>query len=118
MARHKAQIVGIGKTFQVMTQTHHVESLLGEEWPAPRTRLPNMKVTVVDKRDEIEVEIGGCSQQWSFNIWKLREIMSGEQLREWRFHNCPMFAAKADQVTETLVQAAARGFTLYDPQGK
>lgn len=115
MAQYNAQIIGIGKTFQVMTQTHHIESLLGNAWPAPQKMLPCIPVTVVDKQGEIEMEIGGTQQQWTFNIWKLREIMSSEDLREWRFHNCPMFAARAKQVTDTLVDAAQRGFTLYDP---
>ena len=35
MAQYNARIIGLGKTFQVMTQTHHVESLLGSDWPAP-----------------------------------------------------------------------------------
>lgn len=117
MARHNAQILGIGKTFQVMTQAHHVESLLGEDWPAPRDRLPNIPVTLLDKGEEIEMEVGGARQHWIFNIWKLREIMSKEQLVEWRFHSCPMFAAQAREVTDLLVEAAARGFTLYDPRG-
>ena len=115
MAQHKAQIVGIGKTFQVMTQVHHVEGLLDEDWPTKRNVLPAIPVTIVDKQDEISMELGGVQQQGTFNIWKLREIMSSESLREWRFHNCPMFMASADEVTDTLVTAAARGFTLYDP---
>jgi aminoglycoside 3-N-acetyltransferase len=114
MARHNARIIGIGKTFQVMTQTHHVESLLGSDWPAPQIVLPNIAVTLVDHGNEIEMEIGGTQQKWNFNIWKLREIMSSESLREWRFHNCPMFAAHAGEVTDALVDAANRGFTLYD----
>jgi aminoglycoside 3-N-acetyltransferase len=115
MAHHNARIIGIGKTFQVMTQTHHVESLLGEAWPAPQIQLPNIHVTVVDKLGQVEMEIGGTQQEWTFNIWKLREIMSSEDLREWRFHNCSMFAAQAKQVTDALVNAAQSGFTLYDP---
>jgi aminoglycoside N3'-acetyltransferase len=115
MALHQARIIGIGKTFQVMTQTHHVESLLGDDWPAPQTRLPNIPVTVVEQQCETEMEIGGIQQQWTFNIWKLREIMSKEGLDEWRFHNCPMFCTRADEVTDALVNAAKRGFTLYDP---
>lgn len=116
MAQHNAWIIGIGKTFQVMTQVHHIESLLGPDWPAPEKLLPNIQVTVVDKLGEVEMDIGGTQQQWTFNIWKLREIMSREDLQEWRFHNCPMFAAQAKQVTDTLVEAARRGFTLYDPR--
>ncbi len=115
MAQHNARIIGIGKTFQVMTQTHHVESLLGTDWPAPQTLLPNIPVIVVDKQDEFEMEIGGTQQQWTFNIWKLRAIMSSDSLREWRFHHCPMFSAQAKEVTDALVAAAHQGFTLYDP---
>jgi aminoglycoside 3-N-acetyltransferase len=115
MAKKNAQILGIGKPFQVMTQVHHVESLLGDNWPAPVTELPNIPVTLVDKKTELSMEIGGIQQQWTFNIWKLREIMSKSELKEWRFHNCHLFAARAGIVTDTLVNAAERGFTLYDP---
>lgn len=115
MARHNAQVLGIGKTFQVMTQVHHVEGLLGEDWPAPQRDLPAVPVTVVEKDSETAMELSGTQQQWTFNIWKLRDIMPGDRLREWRFHNCPMFAARAGEVTDALVTAAQRGFCLYDP---
>lgn len=115
MARNSAQILGIGKSFQVMTQVHHVECLLGEDWPAPQISLPNIAVTVVDKKREIPMEVGGTQQLWTFNIWKLKKIVQDDVLREWRFHNCPMFVARAKEVTDALVAAAGRGFTLYDP---
>jgi aminoglycoside 3-N-acetyltransferase len=114
MAQQNAQIVGIGKPFQVMTQVHHVESLLGDKWPAPVTELPNIPVTLVDKKTEINMEIGGVQQQWTFNIWKLREIMSESELKEWSYHNCQLFAARAGAVTDALTGAAENGFTLYD----
>ena len=115
MAQHGASIIGLGKTFQVMTQTHHIESLLAGDWPVPHQELPRIPVTVIDKQGEVAMEISGLQQQWAFNIWKLREIMPPEQLREWRFHNSPMFTAQADEVTDALVAAAKRGSTLYDP---
>jgi len=115
MAKHNAQIIGIGKGFQVMTQAHHVESLMGESWPAPQTVLPNLPVIVVDGQAEIAMEIGGTQQLWTFNIWKLRKILRDEELNEWRYHNCQMFSARAKVVTDTLVKAAERGYTLYEP---
>lgn len=114
MALHNAQILGIGKTFQVMTQVHHVESLLGESWPAPQLSLPNIPVTVFDRKQEIQMEIGGTQQLGTFNVWKLKAIVKEDDLREWRFHNCPMFVARAKEITGALVDAAGRGFTLYD----
>ena len=115
MAKHNAQILGIGKTFQVMTQVHHVESLLGENWPAPQTDLPPIDVVIVEKDRETPMSIGGAHQKWTFNIWKLRETMPPDKLREWSFHHCPLFAARAGEVTEALVTAAQRNFVLYDP---
>lgn len=114
MAQHNAQIIGIGKTFQVMTQVHHVESLMGDDWPAPQTELPGIQVTLVEKNTETEMTLGGTQQSWRFNIWKLRELMSTDKLQEWRFHNCPLFAARAGEVTDVLVAGARRGFVLYD----
>ena len=98
-----------------MTQAHHVENLLGEEWPAPQRTLQEIKLTIVEKDNAIEMQLGGTQQLWKFNIWKLKEILNAEELKEWRFHNCPMFAARAMVVTDALVKAAGRGFTLYDP---
>ncbi len=115
MARHNAQIIGLGKNFGVMTQVHHVESLMGDAWPAPQTELADIPVTVVEKDGTIQMTLGGKQQDWRFNIWKLRELMPPDKLREWRFHNCPMFAARAGEVTDVLVTAAGRGFVLYDP---
>ncbi len=115
MARHNAHILGIGKTFQVMTQTHHVECLMGDEWPAPQKVLPELAVVVVDKDEETKVALGGIQQEWQFNIWKLRSIMPPDKLREWRFHGCQMFSARAGEVTDALVEAAKGGVTLYDP---
>ena len=116
MARHNAQIIGIGKNFGVMTQVHHVESLLGDAWPAPQTEVPGIEVTIVEKDVETPMTLGGTQQDWRFNIWKLRELMPADKLKEWRFHNCDMFAARAAEVTDTLVEAAGRGFVLYDPR--
>ena len=58
--------------------------------------------------------LGGLQQEWAFNIWKLREILPPQELREWTFHNCPMFAARAGAVTDAVVAAAGKGFVLYD----
>jgi len=115
MAINGAQILGIGKSFHVMTQVHHVESLLGADWPAPQTTLPNIPVTVVDRQREIPMDVGGTQQLWNFNIGKLRKIAPDSALQEWRFHNSPMFVARAGEITDTLVEAARRGITLYDP---
>ena len=114
MAKRNTRIIGIGKPFQVLTQAHHVEGLMGDEFPVKRGTRSNLKITVIDKNNEITVTLTGGGPLGRFNIWKLRDIMEPEQLQEWTFHRVPMFAARAAEVTSSLVAAAKRGVTLYE----
>ena len=114
MARHDTRIIGIGKTFQVLTQAHHVEGVMGDDFPVPRSEGPGLGITVIDGKEEVAAELNGGGLQWKFNIWKLRDIMDRKQLQEWKFHHVPMFSARAAEVTSSLIDAAKRGITLYD----
>jgi len=115
MAKHTTCVLGVGKTFQVLTQVHHVESMLGEDFPAETKMHEPIAVTVVGPHEETVVNIGGRSVSQEFNIWKLREILRADQLQEWSFHSVPMFSADAGLVTNKLIEAAReRKFVLYD----
>jgi aminoglycoside 3-N-acetyltransferase len=114
MATHKTQIIGLGKPFEVLTQVHHAEDLLGEEFPVPSATGLKLRMTLVDGPEEIPFETGGRSLQWRRNMWKLRTIMGHDTLQEWRFHHVPMFATRAGDVTAALIAAAKRGVTLYE----
>src|ERR1022692_2674086 len=114
MAAHNTRILGIGKPIQVMTQVHHVEELMGDDFPVPcePPTGKGLSMTLVDGEEEIPFELAGRSLRWRFNIWKLRTIMNRQSLQEWNFHHVPMFAARAGEVTTALVEAARRGVTL------
>jgi hypothetical protein len=105
----------LGKSIEVVTQAHHTEEWMGDEFPVPsRTGIP-LPMTLVDRDIEIPFKLRARSVEGRFRIWKLRKIMARGTLAEWRFHHVPMFATRAAQVTEQLVAAARRGVTLYDP---
>ena len=114
MAKHNTRILGIGKPFQVLTQAHHVEGVLGDDFPVPRGNGAGVNITVVDGKEEVPARLTGRGLLWKFNIWKLRDIMDREQLQEWKFHHVPMFATRAAVVTAALTDAARRGVTLYE----
>jgi aminoglycoside 3-N-acetyltransferase len=114
MAKRNTMVIGIGKTFQVLTQAHHAEAVMGDEFPVPRGTGKALGITVIDGQDEIPARLYGHSPVWRFNIWKLRSIMDEEALRVWSFHHVPMFSARAGDVTAALIDAAKRGITLYD----
>ena len=113
MANHQTRILGIGKPFEVLTQVHHVEDIMGEDFPVPG-KLGGMKLTLVDGEEEIPFEVVHRGLQWRRNMWKLRSIMDHTTLQEWRFHHVPMFATCAGDVTAALIDAAKRGVTLYE----
>tara|TARA_R110002073_G_scaffold75199_1_gene183506 strand:- start:1438 stop:2352 length:915 start_codon:yes stop_codon:yes gene_type:complete len=118
MAAHNTLIIGIGKSFHVMTQVHHVDEIMGDAFPVPRKTTnqdSNPKVTVIDGKDEVPVILHGTGIQWRFNIAKLPELLKGGDLEYWKFHNVPLFAAHAHNVTNSLIEAAKEGKTLYDP---
>ena len=116
MAQHDTRIMGIGKPIQVMTQAHHVEQIMGDEFPVPGRWGQRLWMTLVDGDQELPFELNpGRIPQWNYNIWKLPRFMSPETLHQWQFHHVPMFAASAAEVTAQLIAAAKRGEALYDP---
>jgi len=118
MAAHDTLILGIGKSFQVMTQVHHVEEMMGDAFPVPRRPLGAAAapiVTVVEAEHRIPVTLRGGGLAWRFNIDKLPDLLMPGDLDLWHFHQVPFFAARARRITDRLVDAARRGKTLYDP---
>jgi len=114
MAIHDTRILGIGKPYEVLTQVHHAEDLLGDEFPVPARRGKSLSVTVIDGEEAIVIELRGRSLTWRRNMWKLRHIMDQDRLQEWTFHHVPMFSTDAADVTRALVEAAKRGVTVYE----
>ena len=115
MAKHDARIIGIGKPMQVLTQAHHVEGLMGDDFPVPSVVREPLPMTLVDRDLEIPFLLPRRAYQGRFNIWRLRQIMARHSLQEWSFHHVPMFSTTAAEVTDQLVAAAKKGVTLYEP---
>jgi aminoglycoside 3-N-acetyltransferase len=114
MTAHETLILGIGRPFEVLTHIHHVEDLMGEEFPVPMSIGTDLEMTLIDGEAEIPFTLRRRGFTWKRDMWKLRDIMEPHQLREWRFHHVSLFATRARDVTEALLDAAKRGITLYE----
>jgi len=118
MARHKTRILGIGKSYHVMTQVHHVDELLGDRLPVPRLpreQRAQVAVRVLDQPVEYPLTLTDSGIQWRFNIDKLPHLLDDGEMQLWKFHNVPFFSADARRVTERLLEQARHGRSLYDP---
>ncbi len=114
MANHDTLIVGIGKSFEVLTQVHHAEDIMGDDFPVPRSSENVLTMTLIDGEEEIPFKLSQRSLLWRRNMWKLRSIMGPEILQESKFCHVPMFTTRAADVTTALISAAERGVTLYE----
>ncbi len=114
MAQHNTRIIGIGKPFEVLTQVHHAEDLLGDAFPVPG-KVTDVAVTVRDRSKQTHsMTLHWRKFDWPRNMWKLREYMSPDQLEEWDFHHVPVFSTQANLVTDALLKAGKNNKTLYE----
>ena len=114
MANHDTLIIGIGKPFEVLTQVHHAEDVMGENFPVPGKSGNSLSMTLIDGEEETPFELVQRSLLWRRNMWKLRTIMGRDSLQEWKFHHVPLFATRAGDVTAALIGGAKSGVTLYE----
>jgi len=114
MTHHDTLIVGIGKPYQVLTQVHHVEDVMGELFPVPSRRGDSLNMMLVDGEEEIPFRMEQRRLLGRLNVWKLRSIMPVDKLKQWKFHNVPIFATRASDVSGALISAAKTGVTLYE----
>ena len=74
MTAHDTLILGIGKPFEVLTHIHHVEDLMGEDFPVPTSAGNHLPMTLIDGKEEIPFILRRRGFTWKRNMWKLREI--------------------------------------------
>lgn len=113
MARRDTLIIGLGKPFEVLTQVHHAEALLGDQFPVPSEEIA-VPLTIRDERGgERPFTLRVRRFTRARNMWRLPELMTPGHLYNWSFHRVPLFSVRAARVTADLIAAAREGRTLY-----
>ena len=113
MAARDTLILGIGKPFEVLTQVHHVEDVMGDAFPVP-SEVQAVQMTLRDEQGEEHPHTLRVRRfQRRRNMWRLPELMTDSRLQSWTFHQVPMFATRAQHVTEDLLAGAQRGITVF-----
>lgn len=115
MDRYRTTILGIGTPyFRCLTQVHHIEHVLDEEFPAP---CGEKRVSVVLRDGEksvdylLRVKVFDAMRK----IERLESFMAPGEIAVWGFHGVPMFAVSAQRVTAVLREQAGKGVTIYSP---
>lgn len=114
MANADTLILGLGKPFEVLTQVHHAEDVLGDQFPVPATPVAPLTMTLIEGERRIPFVLRGRALAWRRNMRRLPQLMDKATLQQWSFHGVKLFQTRAGDVTRCLVAAARRGETLYE----
>jgi len=113
MDRCRTTILGIGLPYyRCLTHVHHIEHVLGEEFPAP-CRERSAPVVLKDGDKSVDYRLRVKVFEGQRKIEKLERFMSRGDMAVWRFHGVPMFAVSAGRVTLALLDQAKKGVTIY-----
>jgi hypothetical protein len=114
MAQKRTAIVGLGvEYYRCLAHTHTAEDMLGDEFPVRFQREP-IQVSLIDwSGNKIQYNLTIPLASKPIDNTLLRDLLSEEELVEWRFRGAAMFVTFAHTVTERLIEAAKGGITVY-----
>lgn len=117
MSHRDTLILGIGKSYDVITQVHAVDHIVKEAIPGlakHREDGAGLTVTLVDGAHEIPVVLRGSAVVGRLNMRRLPSLLHRADMDLWRFHGMPLFAVRAAILSDRLIEAARRGLSLYE----
>jgi aminoglycoside 3-N-acetyltransferase len=114
MTHERTAIVGLGvEYYRCLAHTHTAEDMLGDEFPVSFQREP-IRVGLIDwNGNKIQYDLTIPQASKLVDNTLLRDLLSDEELVEWRFRGTAMFVTFANTVTERLIEAARSGITVY-----
>jgi len=114
MAQHKTNILGLGtKYFRVLTQVHTAEDMLKDEFPIKFKTKEIISVMCKDERgEELNYSLRNIEGEYRRDARLITKII-GKKIKKWKYKGIPMFLTEANVITDTLIDAAQKGVTIY-----
>lgn len=114
MARYRTKILGIGvEYFRSLTQRHHAEDVLGEEYPIKFSLRKVMPVKCFDENNNLYIYKLKIFNDDYIASAKLKSEVYGNKILIWKFHGIPFFLTEAKTISDTIINAAKKGLTVY-----
>ncbi len=122
MNTKKTLIFGLGVYyFRNLTHVHTAEDILKDEFPFNEQRKSEtIKIKLLDgeRKYDYDIKLNLDSEQSATrNLALLEKILPKNDLLQWKFKGVPFFYAKANRVTESLIESAKKGITIYNYRG-
>ena len=114
MIKHKTIILGIGtKSENALTQIHAVEDILKDGFPVPLYTgiIPVTCFNETGKSSVYNLRIK--NPDYTIDPVSLRKILRRIKNMDWTYKGIPFFSVEAKVVTDTFIEAAENGETMY-----
>ena len=114
MIKYKTLILGIGtKSQHSLTQLHAAEDITKDNYPIP-LYVSKIPVKCVDESGEtIVYNLRVKNPEYTFNRKNIFRVLKKIRIRSWEYKGIPFYLTRADEVTETVIEAAKNGKTMY-----
>ncbi len=113
MLKCRTMILGIGARKFALTQIHSTEDIMKSEFPLSLYS-EILPVTCVDEMGNTFVyNLRIKSPEYHFDKRSFKKILKKAKVLEWKYQGIPFFLTQANVVTETLIEAAKKGHTIY-----
>ncbi|MBQ0788875.1 MAG: AAC(3) family N-acetyltransferase [Oceanihabitans sp.] len=113
----ETKILGLGVYYyRNLTHVHVAEDLLKEKFPFPLKReYKIIPVKLINKEDATVYDLKCYTDSLSSSrdLTILKEYIDDSHLRQWNYKGSPMFLANAKEVTNTLLEIAKEGKSIY-----
>jgi len=114
MIKYKTIILGIGaKAHHSLTQIHSVEDIMKENYPIPLFT-GYVPVKCIDEfGNSLIYNLRIKNPDYLIDQKSFLKIIKLVKITEWKYKGIPFYLTRADEVTETVIQAAKKGHTIY-----
>lgn len=115
MAKHKTKIIGIGtRYYRVLTQAHTPEELLKEKFPIKFNYNEEINIKCIAQNNkEILYKFFVRAKEYRIDAIALKKILKKINIHSWKYKGIPLFITEAKSVTDTIINAALNGKTIY-----
>lgn len=113
MIKYRTMILGIGAKSASLTQMHSAEDIMKDKFPIP-LYLHTLPVTCIDESGNTLIyNLRIKNPEYNGDEKSFRKILKRTNLMEWKYKGIHFFLTQANVVTETFIEAAKKGQTIY-----
>ena len=113
MIKYRTMILGIGANAEALTQVHSAEDMMKDKFPI-RLFKDTLPITCIDESGNTLIyNLRIKNPEYVIDKKLFYKILKKMKITEWTYKGIPFFLTQANVVTETFIEAARNGQTIY-----